>query len=126
MTHSPGHQKWPEHKVLEKPIQERIQVTVRGELVADSRNAIEVDEDDHPARLYVPRPDVDMDKLSGSNTRTTCPFKGQAHYFDLNFGVKQVKDAAWSYQDPYEEHMALKDRIAFHDELPEVEIKRIH
>lgn len=88
MTQSPGHQKWPEHKVREKPLDERIQVLVHGQLVADTQGAIELDEDDHPPRYYVPRSDVDMGKLSDSNTTTTCPFKGKARYYNLNFDVQ--------------------------------------
>lgn len=124
MTQSPGHQKWPEHKVQEKQLNQRVQVLVKGESVADSTGVIEVDEDKHQPRYYVPRSDVEMNKLSASNTTTRCPFKGEAHYFNVNVETKEVQDAAWSYEEPYDEHRRLKDYIAFHDEIPEVEVKR--
>lgn len=123
MTQSPGHKKWPEHKVQEKHLDQRVRILVHGEKVADSTEVIRVDEDNHQPRYYVPRSDVDMDKLSGSNITTHCPFKGETRYFNINLGVKQLQDAAWSYEDPYDEHRGLKDRIAFHDELPEVEVR---
>lgn len=126
MTQSPGHQKWPEHKVEQRQVDERLQVKVHGESVADSARAIEIDEDDHPPRYYIPRSDVDMGKLSESNTTTTCPFKGEAHYYNLNFDVKKLQDAAWSYDEPYDEHSSLAGHIAFYDEIPEVEIRRPH
>lgn len=126
MTQSPGHQKWPEHKVKEKHLAETIQVLLNGEVLAESQGVIEVDEDDHPPRFYVPRQDVDMNKLSPSNKHSSCPFKGRANYFNLNLGVKELQDVAWSYEDPFDEHRDLKEYIAFYDELPDIEIKRIH
>jgi uncharacterized protein (DUF427 family) len=115
MSKSPGHQKWPDHKVQEQHIGQRVQVKVHGDVVADSTDVIEVDEDHHPARYYFLRADVKMDRLERSETTTKCPFKGTAHYFHLNLGNQKFEDAVWTYEDPYEEHRALKDRVAFDD-----------
>src|SRR5579872_3033335 len=83
MSKSPGHQKWPEHKVLESPVGNRVTVEVNGQILADSSNVIRVDEDGSPARYYFPRSDVSMDKLQRTATTSQCPFKGTAHYFSL-------------------------------------------
>lgn len=124
MTHSPGHQKWPEHKVEEKRLKERVQIAVGDQVLADTNSAVEVDEDNHPPRFYIPREDVDMDMLEPSNTRTKCPFKGEAHYFNLAVDGRVIEDAAWSYESPYEEHETLKDLIAFHDDKPGIEMRQ--
>lgn len=126
MSKSPGHQKWPEHKVRETPVGQRITVELNGQVIADSRDAIRVDEDGSPARYYFPRGDVTMDKLQRTASTSECPFKGTAHYFSLsmesgNGGTPGVAtglldDAVWTYEEPFDEHQALKDRVAFYDD----------
>jgi uncharacterized protein (DUF427 family) len=64
-----------------------------------------------------------MDMLERSQTTTQCPFKGTAHYFHIRSGDKVIEDAVLSYEDPYEEHRGLKDRLAFRDdEIREIQI----
>lgn len=116
MAQSPGHQKWPDHKVRESAVDGRVTVEVEGEVVAESRDVIRVDEDRHPVRYYFPRADVKMDRLQPSETTTTCPFKGQASYYHLKFGGQLFEDAVWSYEEPYDEHRALAGRLAFWDD----------
>lgn len=75
-------------------------VNVNGLVVADSRNAVKLDEDGHPPRFYFPREDE-------------CPFKGHASDFDLHNGGQTIKDAVWSCETPYDEHLGIRKMPAF-------------
>lgn len=124
MNPSPGHRKWPEHQVRERALDERVQVFVEGELVADTDDVIEVDEDGHPKRWYFARDGVRADVLAPSQTVTECPFKGSARYFHLAAGGNRFDDAVWSYEKPYDEHAALANRLVFYGEkLPSIEFR---
>ena len=124
MGKSPGHQKWPEHKVHEEPLEGAAEVVVDGSVIASSRDVIKLEEDHHPTRYYFPRADVQMAKLEPTSTTSECPFKGKASYFSINTGDKKLVDAVWCYEDPYEEHQDLKGRLAFYDDkIPGISIR---
>lgn len=123
MSKSPGHREHPDHKVVERQLKDRVRVEIEGQTIADSSDVIKVEEDGSPPRYYFPRSDVDMNRLEASPTTSQCPFKGVAHYFSIDAGGKQLKDAIWSYEEPYDEHVALAGRLAFYDEkMPEIRI----
>ena len=116
MSKSPGHEKWPDHKVQESPMDKRVTVAIDGQRIADSSRVVRVEEDHHPVRYYFPRADVRMDLLERSDLTTQCPFKGTAHYFHVNLGGHKFEDAIWTYEDPYDEHQGLRELVAFYDD----------
>lgn len=116
MSKSPGHAKWPEHKVHEMPMKHRVRVEIDGQVLAESNDVIRVDEDQHPPRYYFASSGVRTHVLERSQTVSHCPFKGEAHYFDVVLDGKRYKDAVWVYEEPYDEHRALQGRLAFYEE----------
>src|SRR5688572_24302234 len=124
MNKSPGHQLMPDHNVEEQRVRESMKVEVNGETIAQSTDVIRVKEDGHPDRYYFPRNDVQMKKLERTLTTTECPFKGTAHYFNINVNGQRLNDAVWTYEDPYDEHLDLRERVAFYDDkIPEILIR---
>jgi uncharacterized protein (DUF427 family) len=123
MRASPGHRKWPDHLLQEEPIAQRMKVAVDGEVIADSDDVVKVYEADSPVRYYFPRRHVKMDRLARSSTTTECPFKGTAKYFHIHAGGTKLQDAVWTYEEPYAEHVGLRNRVAFYDDrVPDIEV----
>jgi len=89
----------------------RVQVTYRGEVIADSRDAMRLDEPPYPPVYYFPRQDVKMERLERSYNESFCPWKGYATYYSIKDGPE---DAVWSYEDPYDRMRAIEGRIAFY------------
>ncbi|SRR6266545_5588753 len=112
-NHGPGYQKHPDHRVATVPVTDRVRVTFDGEVIADTRDAILLEETGYDPVYYLPRRDVKMERLVGSDAKTHCPFKGVASYFSLR-GARTVLDAVWSYEAPYDEVEIIKDRLAFY------------
>ena len=112
----PGFKKYPNHRITTKPAGVRVQVKFNGEVIADSRDAIELDEPHvghvvAPVVYYIPRKDVKMERLVRTSHQTSCPFKGQASYYSF---VNGPENAVWSYEQPYDEMTAIKELLAFY------------
>jgi uncharacterized protein (DUF427 family) len=76
--------------------------------IADSDDTVVV-EGNH----YFPRESVKQEYLQPTDTRTTCPWKGEASYYDVAVNGEINGDAAWYYPDPKPAAAEIKDRIAF-------------
>jgi uncharacterized protein (DUF427 family) len=112
----PGWKKHPDHRITTKPAGVRVQVKLKGELIADTRDAIRMEEGDYPAVYYFPRKDVKMERLVRTTHQSYCPFKGQASYYSLKDGAE---NAVWTYEKPYDEMSVIKERLAFYPDKVE-------
>jgi uncharacterized protein (DUF427 family) len=89
-------------------------VVLDGEVIAESDDAVELDETNHDPVYYVPRKDVRMELLARTPHHTRCPFKGEASYFNITRPGHTVENAVWSYEQPYDEVRVIKDHVAFY------------
>lgn len=108
---SPGFAKRPDYRIVTAPAGERVVVRLKGKVIADSRDAVRLEEGKYPAVYYIPRKDVKMDRLARTSHTTYCPYKGQASYYSLKDGPE---NAVWSYEQPYDEMLAIKELLAFY------------
>ncbi|MEJ0026974.1 MAG: DUF427 domain-containing protein [Rhizomicrobium sp.] len=111
----------PDHPITIEPAKGRIVVRFGGEIVADTRHALELRESTYPAVLYIPRGDADMTHFARTAHSTHCPYKGDASYFDLGAGGAQAANAVWSYETPYPAMTAIKDHLAFYPQHVSIE-----
>ena len=77
-------------------------------VLAQSGNTIVV-EGNH----YFPPESINKEYFKESATHTTCPWKGEASYYDVVVEGEVNKDAAWYYAQPKEAAKEIKDHIAF-------------
>jgi uncharacterized protein (DUF427 family) len=84
------------HRIATRPSSRHVRVEHDGQVLADTRRAVELEETGHRTRFYLPRDDVRMELLEASDTTSHCPFKGDATYFS----APGVRDAFWVYERP--------------------------
>ena len=112
----------PEHPLTIEPTRTRVRVSWRGQVVADTTRALTLKEARYPAVQYVPREDANMDLLTPSAHETYCPYKGDCSYFSLPGGEEQGINAVWSYENPFEAVLVIKDHLAFYADRVDIEI----
>ena len=104
----------PGYVVFTMPSPKRLRVKVGELIVADSAEALVLQESDHLPVYYFPIKDVDESFLMPSTTRTECPYKGVASHYSLNTGVTLVQDAGWRYLEPVKGCPPIADYMGFY------------
>ena len=88
-------------------------VRAGGAVLGESTRALELTEASLPPVIYFPREDLAMAMLDRSQTRSTCPRKGDAVYFSIQAKSGPIEDAGWSYETPLDAATAIAGHIAF-------------
>lgn len=78
------------------------------EVIAESEDVIEVE-----GNYYFPKGSIQSDYFKPSEQKSTCPWKGEASYYNLEVKGKQNDAAAWFYPEPKEAAKEIKERVAF-------------
>ncbi len=101
---------------------QRVTVTIDGTKVAESTRPLLLHETGIPVRYYLHPDDVDFTALRATDTRTVCPFKGEASYWTHAGPAGERVDVAWAYPDPIPEVRAIKDHLSFYDTVAEIAV----
>lgn len=104
----------PGRSLYIEPTPKRIRAEVAGETVADSRSALIVQESGLQPVYYFPRDDVRLELFEPTERHTKCPTKGEASYYSIRVGDREVRNGAWYYPDPIEGAAPIGDMIAFY------------
>ena len=104
---------YPRPPRLEK-VCDRLRVTFGGETIAQTDNGFRVLETSHPPVYYFPPTDVRHDFLVPAGGHSFCEFKGMAQYWSFEVNGVLAEKAAWSYPNPTNAFLALKDFLAFY------------
>lgn len=93
-----------------------VRVEIEGFTVADSRTPRILFETGLPARYYLPLTDIRMDLLRPSDTHTSCPYKGNADYWNIEVGGTEYPDLVWIYRTPTPESQKIAGLACFYNE----------
>jgi uncharacterized protein (DUF427 family) len=85
-----------------------MKATWRGATLAESDDTVVV-EGNH----YFPIEAIRREHFRESSTQTTCPWKGEASYYDVVVEDEVNRDAAWYYSEPKPAARQIMNRVAF-------------
>ena len=106
----------PDHAISIQRNPARVVVSVAGQVIADTRNALTLREADYPPVQYIPRDDVDLSQLKRTDHATYCPYKGDCTYYSVPAGAKKSVNAVWSYESPFPAVAQIKGHVAFYSD----------
>lgn len=117
---APGFVRNPDKKITVNRHPGSVTVKAGDVVIATTKNALCMDEEGLSPVLYIPFDDIGFANLQRTDTRTHCPYKGDASYWRLATDTKP-HDVMWAYEEPYEEMRAIKDHGAFYADRVTIE-----
>lgn len=123
MTDRPVLEPTDAHPITVTPTGKHVTVRVNGEVVAESDDALTLQESTYPAVQYIPAADVVHTVLRDSDTQTYCPYKGDASYYHVVTGAGDtVEDAIWTYPSPYPAVAQIAGHVAFYPNKADIAV----
>ena len=110
----------PDHPITLATNPKRVRVRVADHVLADTADALTLQEADYAPVQYFPRGDVETGFLSETDKVTHCPYKGDATHYSMLVNGDLLENCAWSYEDPNAAVEAIRGRIAFYTDKVQV------
>lgn len=79
-----------------------------GAVLVESDDIVEVE-----GNSYFPVEALHREYFKPSSRISYCPWKGKAHYYDIEVNGKTNAGAAWYYPDPSDAAASIRGRVAF-------------
>lgn len=118
---SPGFRDRPDHRITVEPYEGTVTARLSDALLASSARAKVLREEGHPPRFYIPFDDIYFEFLERTDTKTRCPFKGEASYWRASAVGEAAEDAMWAYEHPYDEMLDIEDHGSFDPQKVKIE-----
>ena len=80
----------------------------KDQVLAESDDVVEVE-----GNYYFPISSIKTAYFKDSQRKSTCPWKGEASYYDVDIDGQVNEAAAWFYPAPKPDAQVVKDRISF-------------
>jgi len=77
-------------------------------VIAESDDTVMI-ENNH----YFPHNAINHEYFKPNDEHTTCPWKGEANYYDVVVNGNVNRSAAWYYPEPKDAATEIKDHVAF-------------
>ncbi|MDT0310165.1 DUF427 domain-containing protein [Streptomyces sp. DSM 44917] len=118
-TRIPG----PDHPITTEPARARVTVRAHGRVLAETTDALVLREAHYPPVHYLPPGAMDPALLRRTETRTYCPYKGEAGHWAVLTPDGEIADAAWSYDAPCPAVAEIAGRLAFYPSRVEITVE---
>ena len=126
MTSKPVRTPGPDHPITIERNAKQVVVSVAGQALADSREALVLREASYPPAQYIPRGDVDMTSLVRTQHTTYCPYKGDCSYFSIPAAGARGINAVWTYEAPFDAVRSIAGHLAFYpDRVDSIEERSV-
>jgi uncharacterized protein (DUF427 family) len=113
----------PDHPITVVATGGHVVVRAGDRVIAETDNALTLQESTYPAVQYVPLADVDPAALERTAHATYCPYKGEASYYSLVLEGETKDNAVWTYETPYDAVSQIAGHVAFYPNQVEITIQ---
>jgi uncharacterized protein (DUF427 family) len=104
----------PDHPITITRNPKRVVIEIDGKILADTSEALTLQEASYPPVHYIPRKDVEMARLTRTERTSYCPYKGDCAYYSIPEGGEETANSVWSYETPYDAVAEIKEYLAFY------------
>jgi uncharacterized protein (DUF427 family) len=112
----------PGHTITIAKNDAHVEVRLGTELLAATNHPVLLDETGLPTRYYLPRDDVQMERLRPTSFHTTCPFKGEASYWSVDSNGQSHDGIAWSYETPIPAAGEIAGLLSFYPDRVDITV----